>query len=85
MLFRRRCACIPTGSYLQHTLTAPHPLDRLTGIARIFNTYGPRMQFHDGRVVSNFVVQAPPASGKSLRRRGEKRGAQGSIFVPLNA
>jgi UDP-glucuronate decarboxylase len=27
-------------------------------IARIFNTYGPRMQFHDGRVVSNFVVQA---------------------------
>jgi UDP-glucuronate decarboxylase len=27
-------------------------------IARIFNTYGPRMQFHDGRVVSNFIVQA---------------------------
>lgn len=27
-------------------------------IARIFNTYGPRMNEHDGRVVSNFVVQA---------------------------
>jgi len=27
-------------------------------IARIFNTYGPRMRFDDGRVVSNFVVQA---------------------------
>lgn len=27
-------------------------------IARIFNTYGPRMQPDDGRVVSNFVVQA---------------------------
>jgi UDP-glucuronate decarboxylase len=27
-------------------------------VARIFNTYGPRMQLHDGRVVSNFVVQA---------------------------
>lgn len=27
-------------------------------IARIFNTYGPRMAFHDGRVVSNFIVQA---------------------------
>eukprot|EP00386_Alphamonas_edax_P000656 GDKI01002046.1.p1 GENE.GDKI01002046.1~~GDKI01002046.1.p1 ORF type:complete len:349 (+),score=128.67 GDKI01002046.1:32-1078(+) len=27
-------------------------------IARIFNTYGPRMLFHDGRVVSNFIVQA---------------------------
>src|SRR5579871_4782889 len=27
-------------------------------IARIFNTYGPRMSFWDGRVVSNFIVQA---------------------------
>jgi nucleoside-diphosphate-sugar epimerase len=27
-------------------------------IARIFNTYGPRMRAHDGRVVSNFVNQA---------------------------
>ena len=29
-----------------------------TRIARIFNTYGPRMHEDDGRVVSNFVVQA---------------------------
>ncbi len=29
-----------------------------TRIARIFNTYGPRMRARDGRVVSNFVVQA---------------------------
>ncbi len=28
------------------------------GIARIFNTYGPRMAFEDGRVVSNFIIQA---------------------------
>ncbi|MGM0532271.1 MAG: UDP-glucuronic acid decarboxylase family protein, partial [Bacteroidota bacterium] len=27
-------------------------------IARIFNTYGPRMSLNDGRVISNFVVQA---------------------------
>jgi UDP-glucuronate decarboxylase len=27
-------------------------------ICRIFNTYGPRMSFNDGRVVSNFIVQA---------------------------
>jgi UDP-glucuronate decarboxylase len=27
-------------------------------VARIFNTYGPRMQIDDGRVVSNFIVQA---------------------------
>jgi nucleoside-diphosphate-sugar epimerase len=33
-----------------------HAVD--TRIVRIFNTYGPRMQVDDGRVVSNFVVQA---------------------------
>ena len=33
-----------------------HGLD--TRIVRIFNTYGPRMQPHDGRVVTNFIVQA---------------------------
>ena len=27
-------------------------------VARIFNTYGPRMSFNDGRVVSNFIIQA---------------------------
>lgn len=27
-------------------------------VIRIFNTYGPRMSIHDGRVVSNFIVQA---------------------------
>jgi UDP-glucuronate decarboxylase len=27
-------------------------------VARIFNTYGPRMQMNDGRVVSNFILQA---------------------------
>ncbi len=33
-----------------------HKLD--VKVARIFNTYGPRMHPHDGRVVSNFIVQA---------------------------
>lgn len=33
-----------------------HKMD--TRIVRIFNTYGPRMRPHDGRVVSNFIVQA---------------------------
>jgi len=33
-----------------------HGLD--TRIVRIFNTYGPRMRSYDGRVVSNFIVQA---------------------------
>ena len=33
-----------------------HGLD--VKVARIFNTYGPRMDPNDGRVVSNFIVQA---------------------------
>ena len=33
-----------------------HGLD--TRIVRIFNTFGPRMRPHDGRVVSNFIMQA---------------------------
>ena len=33
-----------------------HALD--IRVARIFNTYGPRMSMNDGRVVSNFIVQA---------------------------
>jgi len=33
-----------------------HGLD--TRVVRIFNTYGPRMRARDGRVVSNFIVQA---------------------------
>jgi dTDP-glucose 4,6-dehydratase len=33
-----------------------HGLD--TRIVRIFNTYGPKMRTHDGRVISNFIVQA---------------------------
>jgi dTDP-glucose 4,6-dehydratase len=39
-----------------------HCLD--TRIARIFNTYGPRMRPYDGRVISNFIVQA--LQGKDL-------------------
>lgn len=44
-----------------------HGLD--TRIVRIFNTYGPRMRPNDGRVVSNFVVQA--LQGKPLTLFGD--------------
>ena len=40
------------------------------GIVRIFNTYGPRMRPGDGRVVSNFIVQALDGrAAHGLRRR----------------
>ena len=39
-------------------------------VARIFNTYGPRMHPNDGRVVSNFIVQAlEERAHHDLRRR----------------
>jgi dTDP-glucose 4,6-dehydratase len=44
-----------------------HGLD--TRIVRIFNTYGPRMRPNDGRVVSNFIVQA--LQGEPLTVYGE--------------
>ena len=41
-------------------------------VARIFNTYGPRMHPNDGRVVSNFVVQALKGEPITLYGRGEQ-------------
>jgi UDP-glucuronate decarboxylase len=41
-------------------------------VARIFNTYGPRMSRDDGRVVSNFVVQALSNSPLTLYGNGEQ-------------
>src|SRR6202011_6084122 len=40
------------------TMTYHRELELDVGIVRIFNTYGPRLRAADGRVVSNFVVQA---------------------------
>lgn len=41
-------------------------------IVRIFNTYGPRMAQHDGRVVSNFIVQALQGHDISVYGDGEQ-------------
>ncbi|MDC3983867.1 UDP-glucuronic acid decarboxylase family protein [Polyangium jinanense] len=48
-------------------------------IARIFNTYGPRMAFDDGRVVSNFIVQA--LRGKPLTLFGDGKQTRSFCFV----
>lgn len=47
-----------------------HDLD--IKIVRIFNTYGPRMAINDGRVVSNFIVQALKGEDISVYGRGEQ-------------
>jgi len=50
-----------------------------TRIARIFNTYGPRMRPHDGRVVSNFCIQA--LRGEPLTVYGDGRQTRSFSFV----
>ena len=53
-------SCYDEGKRISETLCSDY--QRMHGleirVARIFNTYGPRMLPHDGRVISNFVVQA---------------------------
>lgn len=48
-------------------------------VARIFNTYGPRMQADDGRVVSNFIVQA--LRGEPLTIYGDGSQSRSFCFV----
>ncbi len=53
-------SCYDEGKRVAETLMMDyHRSNRVdVKIVRIFNTYGPRMLFNDGRVVSNFIVQA---------------------------
>jgi UDP-glucuronate decarboxylase len=48
-------------------------------VARIFNTYGPRMHPGDGRVVSNFIVQA--LQGRDITIYGDGRQTRSFCFV----
>lgn len=48
-------------------------------VARIFNTYGPRMAVNDGRVVSNFIVQA--LQGQDITVYGEGRQTRSFCYV----
>jgi dTDP-glucose 4,6-dehydratase len=54
-----------------------HKVD--TRIVRIFNTYGPRMRAQDGRVVSNFVVQA--LKGEPLTLYGDGSQTRSFCYV----
>ena len=54
-----------------------HGLD--TRIVRIFNTYGPRMRPRDGRVVSNFIVQA--LNGEDLTIYGDGSPTRSFCYV----
>jgi UDP-glucuronate decarboxylase len=67
-------ACYDEGKRVAETLMSDY--HRQAGveirIARIFNTYGPRMAENDGRVVSNFVLQALRGQPITLYGSGEQ-------------
>lgn len=48
-------------------------------VARIFNTYGPRMHINDGRVVSNFIVQA--LTNKDITIYGDGKQTRSFCYV----
>ena len=74
-------SCYDEGKRIAETLCSDykriHKLN--TRIIRIFNTYGPRMRSDDGRVVSNFIVQA--LQGKSLTIYGDGSQTRSFCFV----
>jgi UDP-glucuronate decarboxylase len=74
-------SCYDEGKRAAETLF--HDYGRQHGvdarIARIFNTYGPRMAANDGRVVSNFVVQA--LQGEPLTIYGDGSQTRSFCFV----
>jgi len=66
-------SCYDEGKRLAETLMMDYHRQNGvdTRIARIFNTYGPRMLENDGRVVSNFIVQALKGEKMTIYGTGE--------------
>lgn len=64
-------ACYDEGKRIAETLCYSYRemYNIQVGIVRIFNTYGPRMRADDGRVVSNFILQA--LKGKDITIYGD--------------
>ncbi len=67
-------SCYDEGKRIAETLCSDYK--RVNGvdirIMRIFNTYGPNMRFDDGRVVSNFIIQALKNEKITLYGEGEQ-------------
>jgi UDP-glucuronate decarboxylase len=74
-------SCYDEGKRFAETLVTDFGLRHglVTRMARIFNTYGPRMQPDDGRVVSNFIVQA--LLGKDITVYGSGDQTRSFCFV----
>ena len=74
-------ACYDEGKRCAETLFYDYKrqLNVDVRVARIFNTYGPRMSATDGRVVSNFIVQA--LQGSDLTLHGEGKQTRSFCYV----
>ncbi|MDV2999571.1 MAG: UDP-glucose 4-epimerase [Chroococcopsis gigantea SAG 12.99] len=74
-------SCYDEGKRVAETLAFEYYREHKVDIrvARIFNTYGPRMLENDGRVVSNFVVQA--LRGKPLTVYGDGSQTRSFCYV----
>jgi nucleoside-diphosphate-sugar epimerase len=91
-------ACYDESKRLGETITAE--FHRQYGvdarIVRIFNTYGPHSQLHDGRMVPNFIVQAVSGQSLTIHSQGEQtrsicyvddlvEGLMAAMFTPETA
>lgn len=74
-------ACYDETKRLSETMAFDHRRQHQTDIAvaRIFNTYGPAMRADDGRVVSNFMVQA--LQGQDLTLYGDGSQTRSFCYV----
>ncbi len=74
-------ACYDEGKRCAETLFFDYHRENRVDIrvVRIFNTYGPRMHPQDGRVVSNFIVQA--LRGEDITIYGEGRQTRSFCYV----
>ena len=67
-------SCYDEGKRIAETLCSDykriHDID--VRIMRIFNTYGPKMQINDGRVISNFIVQSLKGIPLTIYGSGEQ-------------
>ncbi len=74
-------ACYDEGKRVAETLMFDYHRQNNVDIrvVRIFNTYGPRMARNDGRVVSNFIVQA--LEGKDLTIYGDGKQTRSFCYV----
>lgn len=74
-------SCYDEGKRVAETLMMDYSRQNNVDIriARIFNTYGPRMAVNDGRVVSNFIVQA--LRGENLTVYGDGKQTRSFCFV----